>query len=234
MLVVIPAHNESASLAGVIDELRRRVAGVEILVVDDGSDDGSERLIASLGVRYLRFPVCLGVGSAMRAGIRFARRLGHDTVVRVDADGQHCADQLEELLKPLAGGEHDVAHGSRYSAPSAYRTPLMRRVGQRVIALLLSRLTGERVTDPTSGFWAFGPRAVELLAEHHPTGYGEPELRLLLHRNGLRVREVAVNMRGRTAGRSSLTVPRAALAIARMLLAMIVVPLRHAVGTRAP
>jgi glycosyltransferase involved in cell wall biosynthesis len=225
MLVVIPAHNESASLPGVVDELRRQVPAVAIVVVDDGSDDATTDVLPRLGVRWLRFPVCLGVGSAMRAGIRFARELGHDVVVRVDADGQHCAAHIDALLASLAAGA-DAAHGSRYASATEYRTPRARRFVQRILSACLSRLTRQRVTDPTSGFWAFGPRAVALLAEHHPTGYAEPELRLLLHRNGLAVREVPVAMRSRAGGRSTLTLPRAALAIARMLLAMIVVPLR--------
>ena len=79
----------------------------------------------------------------------------------------------------------------------------------------------ETVTDPTSGFMAFGPRAIRLLARHHPTGYGEPALALVLARNRLRVREVPVPMRRRVAGRTSLTLPRAGLALARALLQLL-------------
>jgi hypothetical protein len=102
----------------------------------------------------------------------------------------------------------------------------MRRAGQYLLAPLLSLVVGRRVTDPTSGFWAFGPRAVRLLSEHHPTGYPEPELLLLLSRNGLRVVEVPIEMRERSGGRSSLTIRRAGVALARVLLAVVIVPLR--------
>jgi glycosyltransferase involved in cell wall biosynthesis len=231
MLAVIPAHNERASLPGVIAELRAVAPALELLVVDDGSDDDTAAVAESLGVRWLRWSSCLGVGSAVRAGIRYARLHGHDRVVRVDADGQHPASQLAALVAPLDEGRADAVIGSRYLAPSDYQTPAGRRLAQRALAACLSRLTRRAVTDPTSGFWAFGPAAVQLLAEHHPTGYAEPELLLLLHRNGLRVAEVPVQMRDRTGGRSTLTWPRAALAMARMLLAMIVVPLRP---TEAP
>jgi hypothetical protein len=82
------------------------------------------------------------------------------------------------------------------------------------------------VTDPTSGLWAFGPRAVRLLARHHPTGYAEPELRLLVSRNGLRVDEVPIAVRERRAGHTSITAARAGIALARTLLALVIVPLR--------
>ncbi len=86
------------------------------------------------------------------------------------------------------------------------------------------------MTDPTSGLWAFGPRAVRILAEHHPTGYPEPELLLFLRRNRLTLVQVAAEMRPRHAGRTSLRAFRAGLALARVLLAMVVIPLRPPVG----
>src|SRR5262249_18458879 len=141
-------------------------------------------------------------------------------------DGQHRADQVAELLRPLVEGRADAVVGSRYLAPSGYQTPLGRRMGQRLLSACLSTLARRTVTDPTSGFWAFGPAAVERLAHAHPTGYPEPELLLLLQRHGLRVVEVPVQMRDRAAGRSTLTLPRAAWALARFLVAMVVVPLR--------
>jgi hypothetical protein len=84
-----------------------------------------------------------------------------------------------------------------------------------------------RVTDPTSGMWAFGPRAIRLLSRHHPTGYPEPELLLLLHRNGLRFEEIPIRMRPRTAGSTSLTWARKSVALGRTALAVMVVPLRR-------
>ena len=103
-------------------------------------------------------------------------------------------------------------------------------MAQRVLSLCLSALTGRIVTDATSGFCALGPRAVTLIAEHHPTGYPEPELRLFLERNGLRVVEVPIEARSRQGGRTSLTPFRITAAGARFLLAMIIVPFRSGVG----
>jgi hypothetical protein len=102
----------------------------------------------------------------------------------------------------------------------------MRRAGQQILAPLLSLVTRRQITDPTSGFWAFGPRAISFLSEHHPTGYPEPELLLLLSRNRMRVVEVPIDMRERAGGRSSLTFLRSTVALARVVLAVVVVPLR--------
>src|SRR5215831_1915622 len=225
-LILIPVRNEAANLAVVVAEVRECWPDVEIVVVDDASTDITPWLRESLSVRWLRLPQHLGLGGAMRAGLRYAQRLGHDTVVRMDGDGQHRPDEVENLLEPIRLGRADAVQGSRYSGAQSYASQGVRRLGQRVLGLLLSALVRQTVTDPTSGFWAFGPRAVSFLSDHHPTGYPEPELVLLLRRNGLRLTEMPVQMRGRLSGRSSLTVGRAGVALARVLLAMLIVPLR--------
>jgi hypothetical protein len=169
--------------------------------------------------------------------VRYARRRGYTAAIRIDGDGQHGAGDVGRLLAPIASGHADVVLGSRFTEFGARRhaavgasqapTPL-----QRALGLCLSRLTGARVSDPTSGFYALGPEAMRVLAEHHPTGYPEPELRLLLSRTHLRVREVAVQAWPRRAGRTSLTPLRLCAAAWRVLLAMIIVPLRGRVGER--
>jgi hypothetical protein len=228
-MCLIPAHNEAASLPAVIAEMRDAVPQVDVLVVDDGSTDGTWLQADRLGVRWIRFPERLGVGSAMRAGLRAAGRLGYACVIRVDGDGQHRAGDMARLIEPIARGHADVVLGSRYAADADTRresAPLV----HRTLGACLSALTRRSVTDPTSGFWAFGPRAIAVLGEHHPTGYPEPELRLFLSRNGLTTVEVPVGARGRLAGTSSLTPGRLAAAAARVLLAMVVVPWRATIA----
>jgi glycosyltransferase involved in cell wall biosynthesis len=183
-------------------------------------------------VRWLSLAQKVGVGGAMRAGLRYARTLGTDAVLRLDGDGQHLPEHLEAMLGPIVDGTADAVVGSRFQEPTGYRASLPRRLVHRGIAICLTRLTRQRVTDPTSGNWAFGRRALQVLGDHYPKGYSEPELLLFMCRNGLRVAEVPVAMRERQAGRSTLTLPRASLALARTALAMVVVPLRTAVVRR--
>ena len=240
VLCLIPVHNEAATLPAVVAEVRACRPDLDILAIDDGSTDATawllERGIVGPGtndpgirtgntIRWLRLPERMGIGSAMRAGLRYAARLGYDAAVRIDGDGQHRADEIDRLLAPIDEGRADVALGSRYARPHAERmSPL--RLAQRLLAACLSALTRRRVTDATSGFCAVGPRAMRVLAEHHPTGYPEPELRLFLSRNALSVVEVPVRARFRLGGTTSLTAGRVAAACARVMLAIIIVPFR--------
>ena len=228
ILVLIPAHNEARALPHVVSEVRSLHADLDVLVVDDGSTDGTEAVLRDLAVRWLRLPERMGVGSAIRAGLRYASRAGYDAVVRLDGDGQHCADDIERVVAPLNRRRADVVLGSRYTAAVPERGyPVL--FLKRMLARCLSQITGRSVTDPTSGFFALGPRAVRLLADHHPTGYPEPELHLLVSRHKLRVVEVPVRARERLSGRMSLTPWQAVKAAARVVLAMVIVPLRGTV-----
>jgi glycosyltransferase involved in cell wall biosynthesis len=229
VLAVIPAYNEADALPRVINDLRRCCPGMAVLVVDDGSTDGTASVAAALGVRWLRLSERLGVGGAMRAGLRYAAHHRFSAVVRLDGDGQHAAEDVARVLGPIRGGTADVVLGSRFAAgDGAGSCPP--RWPRRLLGACLARLAGRPVTDPTSGFWALGPRAVRLLAEHHPTGYPEPELLLFLGRNGLSSVEVRVRSQPRAAGRTSLTWGRTVTAAVRVLLAMLIVPLRHSAG----
>jgi glycosyltransferase involved in cell wall biosynthesis len=227
-LALIPAHNEAASLSAVVAELREIRSDLHILIVDDGSTDGTPRILERLGVQWLRFPERLGIGSAVRAGLRYASQHQYDIVVRLDGDGQHSAADVDGLLAPLEHGRADVVLGSRYLKPAVARVGLV-RVAKRLLAMCLSAVIGDTVTDPTSGFYALGPDAIRVLAEHHPTGYPEPELRLLLSRSTLRVVEMPVHERPRLCGRTSLTPGLVVAAGARVALAMVTFPLRDRV-----
>lgn len=230
VLVLIPAYNESASLPAVVAELRAELPDVDILVVDDASTDRTAASIRDLDVRWVRLPTRLGTGAAVRTGIRYAAMTGYRRVVRVDGDGQHPPQEIPRILRALKEEHADAAIGSRYKDGHCGGTRPLRKAAHRLLGMMLSAILGQRVTDATSGLWAFGPRAIRLLAEHHPSGYPEPELLLLLNRNGLVIVEVPVTMRERLAGRTSLTPQRTGAALARLLLLMVVVPLRQAVG----
>jgi len=228
-LVIVPAHNEADCLPAVVAEVRATMPGVDLLVVDDGSIDDTPAVLAAHGVESLRLLQRVGLGTAVRAGLRRAALLGYGTVVRIDGDGQHDARDIAAIAGPVLRGQVDVVIGTRYTGRRPGPVGALRRVAQRGLTLVLSAITGRPVTDATSGFCAFGPRALRLLTAHHPGGYPEVELRLLLHRHGLTVSEVPIQQRPRLAGRTTLTPGRLVVAAARIVFAIALTPLRSVV-----
>jgi glycosyltransferase involved in cell wall biosynthesis len=230
-LCLIPVHNEAASLPAVVAEIQEQCPALDIVVVDDGSTDETPAVVAALGVESIRLRERLGVGSAMKAGLRYAFRTGYSSVVRIDGDGQHRAADAGKLLHLVMAGRADAVLGSRYTGASRQRD--LKSLFRALLAWVLSAQTGRRITDPTCGLCAFGRRAIRLLADHHPTGYPEPELLLLLKWAGLQTLEHPIEDRSRFGGQTSLTPPRVVTAVARILLAMVIVPLRRPIGESA-
>ena len=128
-LGLIPAFNEATNLEAVIHELRAHHPHLDLLVIDDGSTDETETVLRQIGVRWLRLPQRLGIGSAMRAGLRYADRLGYDVAIRIDGDGQHRAGDVARLLAPLAADRVDVIIGSRFRSQAASASPAAARAG---------------------------------------------------------------------------------------------------------
>ena len=221
-LVIVPAYNEQESLPGVIGDLRRHAPGTDIIVVNDGSRDGTSGVAGRLGVPMLSLPFNLGIGGAMQAGYRYAQRHGYDVAVQFDGDGQHRAEEVAKLLEPIASGSADLVVGSRFLEPGGYRVPFMRRLGIRVFAVILSLILGTKVTDTTSGFRAASRRALEFFSRAYPEDYPEVESLVLLHKCGMQVAEVAVQMSDRTGGRSSITFVRSVYYMVKVLLAVMI------------
>jgi glycosyltransferase involved in cell wall biosynthesis len=208
-LVFIPAWNEQENLPAVLDELRRELPGVDVLVVDDGSTDGTAAVAREHGAEVLSLGTNRGLPIGIAAGYRWARDHGYDYCGRVDADGQHPARELSRLLALVRGGGCDVAVGSRFVSgdgyePYRYRQTPARRLGtallRRGMRLALRRPFG----DATSGLYAVNARALPLLAQPFRTEAPEVEALIRAGAAGLCVEEVPVTMEQRASGESKL------------------------------
>lgn len=215
----MPAYNEQEALPAVLAELRTAVPDVDVLVVSDGSTDGTATVARAAGVLVLELPLNLGVGGAMRAGFRFAARHGYQVAVQVDGDGQHDPREIPTVLAAL--DEADVVIGARFAGRGDYVARGPRRWAMTMLARTLSRVAGTSLTDTTSGFRAANRRAIELFAANYPAEYlGDTvESLVIACRAGLRVRQVPVVMRVRAGGAPSQASWRAAVFLARALLA---------------
>jgi glycosyltransferase involved in cell wall biosynthesis len=222
-VALVPAFNEEANVGRVIDEIRAVDPSLDILVVDDGSYDRTAAVAHEHGATVVRLPFNLGIGGAVQTGFRYAYEQGYDLAVRLDGDGQHDPSQLDRILAPVLAGEADIAVGSRFAEEvDGYRSSRSRRIGIRLLAWVVSRIVGRRVTDTTSGFQALNRRAIELFAHDYPHDYPEVEATIMVSRHRLRSVEVPVSMRERGGGRSSITALRSVYYMVKVLLAIFV------------
>jgi glycosyltransferase involved in cell wall biosynthesis len=206
-LAVVPAYNEQATVGTVVEDLRRHASDFDVVVVDDGSTDHTRELAEAAGARVLRLPFNLGIGGAVQAGFTFALEHGYDRMVQVDADGQHDPREIHRLMRAMSEDPTiDVVCGSRFLTDDyRYPAPISRRTGIHVFAFILSRVMGQRVSDPTSGFRLYNARAISLFARDYPHDYPEVEAILMVHHHRLRIVEVPVRMFLRSGGVSSIS-----------------------------
>ena len=163
VLVVMPAYNEEASIADVLERLRRVAPGFDRIVVNDGSTDGTGAAVEKLAERELRLPCNLGYGKALQAGLCYGLDHGYDIVVSLDADGQHDPSDVVRVVDALRATEADVVIGSRFGAGRPYGGPLNRRAGQILFSLLTRWLLGQRIYDTSSGLKAMRASACEAI-----------------------------------------------------------------------
>ncbi|MFC6705036.1 glycosyltransferase family 2 protein [Flexivirga alba] len=204
LLVIIPCYNEAATIVSVLEEAREHLPDADLLVVDDGSTDHTRSLALEAGARVVTLPFNLGVGGALRTGFRYAIRHGYRMALQIDGDGQHDPSTADQLLASLDGA--DLIIGARFAdADDDYQVGITRRLVMRLLARSVARRTDAALTDVTSGFRAFGPRALSLFAAHYPAEYlGDTvEALLIASRHGLTVRQVGVAMRPRQGGAAS-------------------------------
>ncbi|MDX1605906.1 MAG: glycosyltransferase family 2 protein [Candidatus Competibacterales bacterium] len=193
-LVLIPARNEAATVAEIVAAAHGHGVA-EVVVIDDASTDDTAVRAQVAGARVLPLAVPLGAWGAIQTGLRYARDRGAFSVITMDADGQHRAEDIVRLLQLLRAGDADVVIGA-----DPARVSRARRLAWRWFRML----TRFGLEDVTSGFRAYNPRAVRLLAgpEASLLDYQDIGVLLLLTRRGLRIREIPVAMNARRDGKS--------------------------------
>jgi len=204
VLVLVPAYNEEKSVGGVLESLL--ADGYTVLLVSDGSTDRTASIGRALGVDVLELPINLGVGGALRAGFRLARRRGFSAVVQIDADGQHPVEEIDALITEANRSGAHMVIGSRFVTDlGGMRVALVRRSAMRVLARSASAAVGRTITDSTSGFRLIREPLLGEFADHFANNYlGDTyEAVVSAGRAGYSVVEVPVLLRDRAHGEST-------------------------------
>lgn len=204
VLVMVPALNEEESVGVVLGSLLRH--RFDVLLVSDGSTDGTARIGRQAGVPVLELPINLGVGGALRAAFKYAHRNGYRAVVQVDADGQHPPEEIENLIAAANETGAHMVIGSRFIGDgSPMKVSGIRRIAMRVLAGSASAAANNRITDSTSGFRLIRQPLLEQFSLQFANNYlGDTyESVVSAGRAGYRVVEIPAGLRERTHGESS-------------------------------
>jgi len=179
VVIMIPAHNEEASIANVIKKIQENYIAqnknywVEIIVVDDGSSDNTAKVAKEAGVNKIISHIKnRGLGAATRIGLQRAYEMGADVAVKIDADLQHDPDDIDKLIQPILEDKADCVFGSRFSGGLKYTMPFYRTMGNRFFSYLVSKLTGLKITDAQTGLMAFSKRYLkdfEMISDYNET-----------------------------------------------------------------
>ena len=222
VLVVIPAFNESATIAKVVSEVF--ASGFSCVVVDDGSDDSTAHIARQAGAVVLSLPFNAGVGGALRCGFRYAVENQYEAVIQCDADGQHHSHHFQDLVSCVNATDADFVLGSRFLSSENTMDPhFVRRFAMWWLARVASRATSRKITDSTSGFRLIRRPLLDELAVHLPDYYlGDTfEALVVLGRAGYAVEEIGVAMAPRQSGASSASTGRAIALIGKSLTTVI-------------
>lgn len=220
-LIIIPAYNEADNLPKLLDSLYATEDEFDIIVVNDSSSDETEEVCKKHGAKVITLPVNLGIGGVVQTGYRYAFRNNYDIAVQVDGDGQHDPRFIRHLVNRVEEGYH-LCIGSRFIDNEGFQSSLYRRAGIKHFSGLIKLLTGQRITDPTSGFRACGREVIKMFAADYPKDYPEPETVVTVLRNKLRVCEMPVIMNARESGRSSITSHKAFYYMIKVTLAILI------------
>ena len=222
-IAIVPAYCEERAIGSVVAEIKAAGLGFDVVVIDDGSPDGTGAAAAAAGAAVVSLPFNLGIGGAVQTGFKYALENGYDLAARLDGDGQHDPAELPKLIAPVLAGEADIVVGSRFAgAADEYRPPLARRLGIGFFARIVSMLVRQRVTDTTSGFQALNRKGIRLFAADYPHDYPEVEATVMVFKHRLRLAEVHVAMQERTAGTSSIGALASVYYAVKVMLAVFV------------
>ena len=221
VLVIVPAYNEEEGIGHVIRRLREDAPYADVLVINDGSSDATSRIARAAGANVIDLTCNLGIGGAVQTGYRYAAEHHYDYAVQIDGDGQHNPCDLRRLLSAQFDTGADMVIGSRFITKEGFQSTFARKMGIGLLSALVTRLTGQNVTDPTSGYRLCGRRAISLFAREYPTDYPEVEALMLLYNRELSFTEIPVVMNERQGGVSSISAMKSVYYMSKVILSVL-------------
>ena len=210
VLLIIPAYNEekviNKTYNTIIEYNKKMKTNYDVLVINDGSRDKTEKVLLENNIPHVALVSNLGIGGAVQTGYKYALEHNYDIAIQFDGDGQHDINYIKKIIEPLVLNKADMVIGSRFinKKESKFQSSFSRRIGIRMISLLIRLKTKKRILDTTSGFRAVNKEIIKEFASVYPLEYPEPISTVQLLTKKYRIEEVSVSMNERQEGVSSI------------------------------
>ena len=174
-LIIIPAYNEAENIERTIATIEQEASDFDYVIINDCSTDNTLDICKQNKFNVIRLPINLGIGGAVQTGYKYAFQNGYDLAVQVDGDGQHDPAFLKNMANYLEKEKCDMVIGSRFINKEGFQSSGTRRIGIKYFTVLIKLVTGEKITDPTSGLRMVNRDIIEMFANDYPKDYPEPE-----------------------------------------------------------
>ncbi len=228
-LIIIPAYNEAKSLPNLIENIEKTLPDFDYVIINDGSWDGTKKIGNKEKWNIVHLPINSGIGVAVQTGYCYALENDYDIAIQIDGDGQHDIRYLPEIVRPIEEKTADVVIGSRFVAKEGFQSSGARRMGIKLLSVLIFVLTGEKVKDVTSGYRAANRKFISVFADDYSKDYPEPEAIVTVKMYRGRILELPVVMKEREHGNSSITLWRSVYYMLKVSLAIFVKRLSYGV-----
>ena len=226
-IVIIPSYNEEKNIPKVIEGIKNSISKADIAIIDDGSSDNTSLIAKSLGAEVIKLPFNMGYGVALQTGYKYALENNYDYIVQIDGDGQHDPRYIEDILRELKKEKVDLVIGSRFLA-NKNQVPFFRRLVIQLFASIASFLTGHKITDPCSGLRVMNKKITRFLVKDiYPEDYPDADLIIILHRAGLRIKEIPVKVYPNIQGKSMHSGLRPLYYVYKMFLSVLLTLFRR-------
>ena len=221
-LAIIPAYNEAGNIENTVKDITEHAKSFDYVIINDCSTDETAEICEKNHFHVINLPVNMGIGGCVQTGYLYAKNNGYDIAVQFDGDGQHNAAFLEPMADMLVDGEYEMLIGSRYITKEGFQSSGLRRAGIHFFTWLIKALTGQKITDPTSGMRMVNSEIIRLFAKEYPKDYPEPESVMTLLKSKKKVGEMPVRMNERKEGVSSISAFRAVYYMVKVSIAILI------------
>ena len=231
ILIVIPAYNEEKTIGSVIKGISNVAQTADIAVINDGSSDRTETVARDAGAFVINLPFNLGYGAALQSGFKYAVRHGYRYAIQMDGDGQHNPSSLISLVNEIEKNNADVVIGSRFLGDNNYNAPALRKIGMKIFSIITNFITGQKFTDPTSGYRAINSDILKFYSNDiYPVDYPDADVIIMLHQAGFRIMEIPVDMNPSLTGKSMHSGLKPIYYLFKMMLSIFVTLLREPIS----